>query len=376
MSRRPPDVLRAWRDSIVPVEDEGVARARRERVIGSISRSIRAAAEDRRRERLRRRWIGAAAAAAALAASVGLGWNLLRTGPQSPTPTAVASAAGTMLTQAGTVVVVRGDGTVVAAPDDPLGLRSGDELKTTGGSSARFELVSGPRVAVAESTTLGVVSNHALRLASGAVDVQVPPLVSPSTFSVVTPDAKIVVHGTEFRVRVSGTTQSTVTEVSVSEGVVSIVHDDGTTTVEAGGSWSSAQEVGATPPPEPATTAEPAASIPSAPRQPPTTGGAAAPPTKTAALAEQNRLFQSAAAARDRGDDETAARQWGALLARYPRSPLAPEARVERFRALKRLGKKREAAAEARRYLRDNRDGAARNEARDVALEPPKLKRP
>jgi hypothetical protein len=41
---------------------------------------------------------------------------------------------------------------------------------------------------------------------------------------------------------------------------------------------------------------------------------------------------------------------------------------VERFRALKRLGQKSEAAREASRYLLENENGAARDEARSDVL--------
>jgi hypothetical protein len=56
------------------------------------------------------------------------------------------------------------------------------------------------------------------------------------------------------------------------------------------------------------------------------------------------------------------------LLQRFPGSPLVPDARVERFRALQRLGRTEEAARSARQYLAEQPDGFAREEARDVAL--------
>jgi hypothetical protein len=56
------------------------------------------------------------------------------------------------------------------------------------------------------------------------------------------------------------------------------------------------------------------------------------------------------------------------LLRKYPNGPLAPEARVERFRALKRLGEEEAAAREAKKYLLENQDGHARDEARELVL--------
>jgi hypothetical protein len=86
------------------------------------------------------------------------------------------------------------------------------------------------------------------------------------------------------------------------------------------------------------------------------------------ALGAENQLFASALAASHRGDDRNAVAFLDQLLAHHPESPLVPEARVERFRALKRLGDDAAAAREARRYLLEQHDGAARDEARDVAL--------
>jgi hypothetical protein len=72
--------------------------------------------------------------------------------------------------------------------------------------------------------------------------------------------------------------------------------------------------------------------------------------------------------AKQRGDDDRVVRELDVLMQRYSDSPLAPDARVERFRALKRLGRTAEAARSARRYLAEQPDGFAREEARDVAL--------
>jgi TolA-binding protein len=54
-------------------------------------------------------------------------------------------------------------------------------------------------------------------------------------------------------------------------------------------------------------------------------------------LAAENALMQTAMVAARAGDDARAVASFGDLLARYPRSPLAENAGVERFRALGRL---------------------------------------
>jgi hypothetical protein len=62
-------------------------------------------------------------------------------------------------------------------------------------------------------------------------------------------------------------------------------------------------------------------------------------------LAAENALMQAAMAAARTGDDARAVSLFGDLLARYPRSPLAYNAGVARFRALRRLGDERAASS-------------------------------
>ena len=74
--------------------------------------------------------------------------------------------------------------------------------------------------------------------------------------------------------------------------------------------------------------------------------------------------------AKRRGDDTTALNRLDAFLVRYPGSPLAQNAQVERFRALRRLGRSQAAASEARKYLAEHPSGFARDEAQRVAIPP------
>jgi hypothetical protein len=97
----------------------------------------------------------------------------------------------------------------------------------------------------------------------------------------------------------------------------------------------------------------------------------ASSPPEVSTLSDQNRLLSSALEARKRGDDARALGSLNELLQKYPSSPLAQEARVERLRCLERLGQKNAAADEARRYLTDYPDGFAREEAKGQALPAP-----
>ncbi len=69
------------------------------------------------------------------------------------------------------------------------------------------------------------------------------------------------------------------------------------------------------------------------------------------------------------GDDRKALAAFEGFLSRYPTSPLAQSAEVERFRALKRLGRVDQAARKARQYLAAYPSGFARAEAQALAVE-------
>ena len=80
-----------------------------------------------------------------------------------------------------------------------------------------------------------------------------------------------------------------------------------------------------------------------------------------------NRLFADAKRARREGHDRQALTLLDELLRGYPRSVLAQEASVERFRALSRLGRGSEAQREAASYLERYPNGFAREEARRLS---------
>jgi len=220
-------------------------------------------------------------------------------------------------------------------------------------------------------------SGEVVKLDVGAVHVHAPPL-GQRHFAVSTPNARVVVHGTRFSVEVDDDGAGSIeTRVRVTEGKVGVEYAGHELFLLPGQSWSSRPTQAALDEPLPdksAASEEPAPDVAPSPARP--AGGAQTHPaapgttaeTTASALAAQNKLYAAAVAARDRGDDRASLGHLNQLLARYPSSPLAPEARVERFRALKRLGQNDEAAREARRYLADQADGAAGDEARDVAL--------
>jgi outer membrane protein assembly factor BamD (BamD/ComL family) len=93
------------------------------------------------------------------------------------------------------------------------------------------------------------------------------------------------------------------------------------------------------------------------------------PEAASSSLNEENRMMGVALDARNRGDDHSAIELFGSLLARYPDGHFAESARLERMRALKRVGESTRAAADARRYLAEHGgDSVTREEARGIAL--------
>jgi hypothetical protein len=219
-----------------------------------------------------------------------------------------------------------------------------------------------------------------LRLRRGRLDLRVPKLEPGRAVVVETPDAEVRVIGTHFTVEIvprAGTSGS-ITRVAVMVGIVQVRQATSVRLLHPGERWSSSPEpiegarLGSSEnsdeakpdvagPVNPAAQAAAGVQAPSAPESAKATSNAAE-------LAEQNRLLQAAVEARNQGNDALVVRRTDELFRQYPRSPLAESARVERFRALRRLGRHAEAARDAQRYLAEYGQGFARDEARDVAL--------
>ena len=260
---------------------------------------------------------------------------------------------------------------------------------------------------MSESTELRVSrpseAEERISLRRGRVDVAVDKAVETKRAVVVeTPDAEVVVRGTVFDVRVEPLAGATHTRVHVTRGGVWVLAQGvQVALLSAGQSWSSAAGVEAVAPgavpaaPEPVAPqpkaeskpaepkaaepkaaepkAEPKATAPKAAEpkaEPKATEPKAATSRRLGTLTEENRLFSAGVEARNRGDHARAAEFFAELLSAYPQSTLREVAQVERFRALKRTGQETRASTEARRYLAEHPDGAARGEARELALEP------
>ena len=352
----------------LPEDSSGRATARRRAAVGRMREIISADVQP-----LRNRWvIGLAAAATVLLALLGL-WQLWPAATH-PAPTVAAVPTASVLARGDGTEVIRDGHAQLVQPSGTATLRLTDVLQTSARSSAAVATTQGVAVQVQAATrvrfepTSGGPGHERLGLVFGRIDVDVPEDGRQREFTVQTPQATVIVHGTRFTVEVarSQPDRELQTTVRVERGRVEVRGRRGTAMLAAGTSWSSRDQS------QPAVRApalpQPAAST-QLPEQPLVVAGASrAPSAVPSSLAQQNAIYARAMQAKQRGDDDRVLRELDILMQRYPDSPLAPDARVERFRALKRLGRTAEAARSARRYLAEQPDGFAREEARDVAL--------
>jgi hypothetical protein len=368
----PGELLRRLAQETLPSAPEDASTARRDRLVRSMKDAVERSAEANEKSRRRRR-AGAIFAAAAGFALLG---GLLYKERLHGRPATIAGLDGV----SGTVVLTQeGKGRVVGPTERSL--HDGDSLQTAAGARAHF-LTSKSSVNLSESTELRVsrpsAAEERISLRRGRVDVSVEKAVETKRAVVVeTPDAEVVVRGTVFDVRVEPLASATNTHVHVTRGSVWVLAQGvQVALLSAGQTWSTVNGLESA-----ATSAPAAAPVPSSVEATPAAETAAVVPPlgkpgsastgarKSGTLAEENRLFAAGVEARNRGDAARAAELFGELLSNYPKSTLREVAQVERFRALSRAGQTTRAASEARHYLAEHPDGAAKGEARDLALD-------
>lgn len=369
----PGELLRRLAQENVPSAPEDSSPARRDRLVRAMKDAVDRSAEANEKSRRLRRGGVLLAAAAGFMLLGGLLWKEKLHGA----PGAIAG----LDRVSGTVVLTQDGKRVVAAGERAL--HDGDALQTATGAHAHFT-TSKSSVNLGESTELRLsrpsAAEERISLRRGRVDVSVEKAVETKRAVVVeTPDAEVVVRGTVFDVRVEPMQAKTNTRVHVTRGSVWVLAQGvQVALLSAGQSWSSAAGLEAvapapadTPTPaagavrvEPLGTAPPAVNKPASRETP-----RDAPARKGGTLAEENRLFSAGVEARNRGDVGRAAELFGELLTTYPKTTLREVAQVERFRALSRAGQATRAASEARHYLAEHPDGAAKTEARDLALD-------
>lgn len=250
----------------------------------------------------------------------------------------------------------------------------GSEVKTEPGSTVQLKSALGAKISVAGSSELRLTGGDAaggierVELSLGSIQVKVPKLGAQRQFRVSTPDTLVIVHGTEFSVTVRKDAEGrTNTSVEVTSGRVEVRKQQAVEFLDAGAAWSSRAI-----PASAALGEAVAAASNDAPSARPKAASAAARHVASAAepprgnLAQANALLSAALEASRQGNDTLALTRLDELLRRYPDSPVADSARVERFRTLRRLGRDQDAARAAQKYLKGDPDGFARDEARQL----------
>lgn len=339
----------------------------RARAIAAVQHAI----EHRARARRRARWIaGLAAAAAAVAVAGGIAHQVVRSravaSTTAPAPISAVASAGEVHIVGHAVA---GSASVASAGRlmpliDGRPLATGDHVATGHGGRVLLAFSTGTSALVQEDAEVAVDAlgaSEQLRLDSGSIELHVAKQAPDERFVVRTPDAEVEVRGTRFRVSIVPADTScgggTVTRVAVFEGVVVVRHAGTEARLAAGEQW-------------PGSCAVASESAASAPAAPPPASHTAPAASGGSTLSEQNDLFARAMAAKRRHDDATALAGFDRLLARYPRSPLAENAAVERMRLLRDTDPVRAARA-ARAYLATYPNGFARGEAQAIAAKSP-----
>lgn len=357
--------VRNLASAAVALETAERVAERRERLVPELAASIErnAGTGGRRRSRSVPMGVvvsGLAAAAALLLIALASSWlwDDDTLGVVVPRGADVAADAGSAVAQiesvSGAVQVVLGGREQLDAKSPPRV----NAVHADRNSSAVVRMASGTRILVGSSTSLEVSAlppadpllREEVTLSVGRVDVAVPRLNSGDSFEVVTQQARIVVHGTRFSVEVGFREAAQWTKVAVTEGQVSVHHATGVAVLGGDSTWTSVADD--EPAPEVIDERSDARQIPGSSQQPlprrrgesdraKSTGRVASPPRPRSSLGAENALFQSAMRAARRGDDALALALVDEFLAKYPRSPLAPNALLERRRALVRLKRPR-----------------------------------
>lgn len=302
---------------------------------------LAAALEERHRLLARRRIYVGAAAMLAVAASVAF---VVRNKPHDPSLP---------------LATVEGSASVVYSTGSNGELRPGDHVVSPG--EGAVVLKSGTRVSLAPHSDVAITSvgkTVALDVRAGLARFDVTKLATGERFLVRTIDSEIEVRGTKFSVSLvapEARCGASPTRVVVSEGIVSVRHGGSELQLHAGDSWPTCA-----PAPPTAVTASP----PIAPVEPTPPLAPSAPKNLVGSdLGAQNDLFAAGIAAKRRGDREAAVRAFDQLLLKWPASPHAENAAVERFR----LSSGTRAVSFARAYLARWPNGVAAAEARAIA---------
>jgi|RhiMethySRZTD1v2_1073278.scaffolds.fasta_scaffold31129_4 ferric-dicitrate binding protein FerR (iron transport regulator) len=316
-------VLAVFRERPLSLDAERLEQ-RRARLVPRLRAEVRARhAAELRRRRLRR-IASVLALAAAVVLAAGLAWKV-----RLPSTDSADSAVLIVEDLSGESSLWSGVEQHRLVLGETLKFPVQGQLRTAEVGWARLRTRQGLALGLAGGTAVelgelrGVAGERRVFLSRGELSCEVPKLPVGEQFVVVTPDARVVVHGTAFTVRVAPSGASG-TCVRVQHGVVS-VHRAGQTIVLNGGEGWGCEQTAVREPAGERAKAAVAEALPA--RRPGEARSAAkAPEARPSTLAQETSLLQTALAAERRGDFASARRNLRALVDRFPSSPLAAEA--------------------------------------------------
>ena len=359
------------------------AEAKRAQAIELISRAL----AKKTRRRARRVWASSVAAVAAAGLFGYLGVHQLS--KPAPVPHLLAVSAMAKPNGSGTEILNQAGAQALLST---AALPQGGRLVAGSSGGATVQLSTGTQLAVEHDTSLVFESAGPVErffLSQGVLQAKVAKLAARQGFVVRTPDAEVEVRGTAFRVAIVepdvNCAAGVRTRVTVSEGIVEVRGAGASTYVHPGESWpagciqseASGSDVAPSKPSDsepPAVVLKPLAHTPDAASSRSSAGLHPAEPAQqiskeASSIALQNELFAEAAAARRQGDTAKALSSFNLLIARYPSSPLAESAAVQRLNLLQ--GSEPSAAqAAARDYLARYPRGYAKNDAEKLLAQP------
>ncbi|MBN2194502.1 MAG: FecR domain-containing protein [Polyangiaceae bacterium] len=327
------ELLAPWRYDVVDPTSGSDISAIRARLLPALRQTIRQSAE-RRTKNARARVVGAVVLGMTAAAGVAL---IVGVGRPKVEPIVEAQAPLEVHVTSGQVVHRTAAGDESLQPGRSKRIDPNGVIATIDDAQARLA-AGGVEIGLGGRTEVGLEELGSriverVRLHEGSVRCVVPPLGASRQFSVVTPDATVVVHGTVFGVEVDPDPHAAPrTCVTVEDGVVTVRHRTGIVRLAAGGSWGCG---------DPTPTGEaleegPPVPVTSVARTRGTGIGKVVPGSRRGSRAAsqiedldaQNRLFRGALAAERRGEVSMAKAALRELLTRHPNSPLAAEARA------------------------------------------------
>jgi hypothetical protein len=319
-------LLGPLRDGPVALSGTETGRVQRDRLLPALRTHVGRVPQARRTARVRRQ-IGAGVLGGGALLALVVAVQLARPGAIAPNERAASTLRVAAGSPALTWIDVSGASRTANASAEltaPGELRGADTLWSQLSTSRGVELTLSPRARLRAIDTKAARSQPELELLAGEVHCRVPHLGTRDQFSIATPDAQVIVHGTVFSVRFDPS-QQPATCVRVEQGLVE-VRQNGTSVRLGPGA-----ELGCTQSPEqPAKAAQPARAAQPSTSTAPTTPRRvqpALPAHEAGTLDEENRLLSAALAAEREGDRSRARALFGELLRRHPASPLAPEAR-------------------------------------------------